>query len=102
MDIQAGCTLAQLLACPICGTRLIVLKIENRAVQLSCCGAGMKLARPLNCAAASRQPARRLGMAVGAKYGDDASGLVVRCTYAGTGRVAADGRPLVPFSQGMK
>jgi hypothetical protein len=74
-------------------TTVIVVKASDQDLTLTCGGAEMsdaKVEAPTGTPAADAQAGTQLGK----RYTDDALGLEVLCTKAGTGTLAANGTPL--------
>lgn len=94
-DGVAGHDAGSCMACPVCGTNVLVLALRDPAARLFCCGEPLMPARPIRCSAEVQPADEGLGMQEGRLYRDERSGIVVRCTYTGAGLVAVDGRPLV-------
>lgn len=85
------------MACPVCGTNVLVLGLRDPAAQLFCCGEPMMPAKPIRCSTEVQPADGGLGMQEGCLYRDERSGAAVRCTRTGAGSAAVDGRPLVPL-----
>jgi hypothetical protein len=79
----------------VCNTEVTVVRPPKMPVTLECGGAAML---PLQAGtagpAATAAPAGTSGTLIGKRYADDASGLEVLCTRAGSGAVSADGRAM--------
>jgi hypothetical protein len=91
-----ACLVAQRLACATCPTSVVVLAVRDAGVGLTCCGTPMQQGTPITCSAVAPSAPRGSRMRAGHEYADPSSGLTLRCIREGSGRVAADGRPLVP------
>ena len=87
-DMTAG----QRLRSAVCATEVIVVRMPDVPIGLSCGGHPMTTedpGRPGTPAAGGDG-----GTLLGKRYVDEQTGLEVLCTKPGTGGLAADGRPL--------
>src|SRR5687768_13277816 len=81
------------LACPECTAEVVVVRAPSAAVALTCGGVaivGAAAERP----ATGHDDTSGDGTLVGKRYHDESSGLELLCAKAGTGALAADGRPV--------
>jgi hypothetical protein len=97
-----ACLVAQRLACATCPTSVVVLDVRDAGVRLTCCGTPMLRGTPITCSAVAPSAPGGSRMRAGHEYADPSSGLTVRCIREGSGRAAADGRPLVPRLRGAR
>jgi hypothetical protein len=82
--------MADLLACAVCNTTVVVMQTPAAAVTLTCCDQVLRAVRPAPCSA--HQPGSGgQGTLAGSRYIDESSGLIVRCTRGGRGAVSCDG-----------
>ncbi len=88
-EIAAG----QRLRSQASGTEVIVVRAPDQPVELTCGGSPMT-AEPAAAAVAPPRPAAGEGAQLGKRYVDEATGLELLCTKAGTEVPAADGRQL--------
>jgi hypothetical protein len=88
---MAGVTVGQRLRSTACATEVIVVRVPDVPVDLSCGGHPMTEGpgRPGTPAAGGDR-----GTLLGKRYVDQQTGLEVLCTKPGTGGLAADGRAL--------
>jgi hypothetical protein len=78
-----------------CRTEIIVIRAPHPQIELSCAGAPMAAVDAARSATNSGSAEDGDGVVLGKRYLDEQTGLEVLCTKAGTGPLAADGRPLV-------
>jgi hypothetical protein len=83
------------LVCPQCDLAVVVVDPGDAARAVITCHATMKPAQPMRCWRVFTQP-QDAAMVAGALYTDEYSGLTVRCTRPGVGRLRLAGRPLSP------
>lgn len=89
------------LSCQKCETQLVVLASAKVVAHLSCSGQKMIPTKAMPCSAASVDRTGPTGMVAGGRYGDEDTGLVVRCTQAGIDEPLVDGRRLTYISSGL-
>jgi hypothetical protein len=85
--------MADLLACSICNTTVVVIQTPAAAVSLTCCDQVLQAARPAPCSAPQPRSGGQ-GTLAGSWYTDEPSGLIVRCTRGGRGTVSCDGKAM--------
>jgi hypothetical protein len=84
-------TVGQRLRSAVCDTEVIVLRVPEAPVELSCGGSPMTAN---SGPAGSPRPGAGGGTLLGKRYVDEKTGLEVLCTRPGAGGLAADGRDL--------
>jgi hypothetical protein len=85
--------MADMLACSVCNTTLIVMHTPAAAVTLTCCDQVLQAVRPAPCSAPQPRSGGQ-GTLAGSRYTDEPSGLIVRCTRGGRGTVRCDGKAM--------
>lgn len=85
----------QSLASVVDTTTLVVVRIPQGDVTLTCGGVSMEEGKTPSGDGSSIDAAHIGGSALGKRYVDEASGLEVLCTKAGQGQLALDGAALV-------
>jgi len=86
----------QRLASQVCSTNVIVLQTGDARTVPECGGLPMVPGRPVPCSDTGQRAGESQALA-GTIYEDVATGLIVRCTISGPGRLTLEGRrPLRP------
>lgn len=78
----------------VCGTEIVVVRGTSADIKIECGGAPMGEARPSGPSDVRVHPDFDGGTAVGKRYADDGTGLMVLCTKGGAGALSVDGRLL--------
>jgi hypothetical protein len=76
----------------VCDTEVVVVRAPAAPATLSIGGTGALPADAARLAAAQPEEALASGSMLGKRYADEATGLEVLCTKAGTGTITVDGR----------
>ena len=92
-DIAQRYEIGGTLVCPQCDLAVVVVGPGSAAAATLMCHESLKPARPVRCWRVYPQPPVPVTVS-GALYTDEHSGLTVRCTRPGVGRLRLAGRPL--------
>ncbi|ROO87910.1 hypothetical protein EDD29_5558 [Actinocorallia herbida] len=90
MKLRAG----QQLVSAVDTTKLIVVRAPGEEVTVTCAGVAMHDPAASAPEGAAADPAQQDGSALGKRYADEALGIELLCTKAGTGTLAVNGAPL--------
>lgn len=84
----------QRLASRVCATNIIVLQAGRARAVPECGGVPMVSGLPIPCGEPEPGVRDAAETVAGTVYADPATGLLVRCTRSGSGRLTLEGRPL--------
>jgi hypothetical protein len=78
----------------VCDAEVVIVRAPDNPATLACGGAAM-VALGSEFESVAGDPALADGIQLGKRYSDEASGIEVLCTKAGSGTLTLDGRTLV-------
>jgi len=87
--------IGQTLTSAVDATTVVVVRWPDADLELTCGGAAMLDAKDPTAGSGTPDPAQSAGSLLGKRYVDEAGGVEVLCTKAGTGTLAVGGTPLV-------
>jgi hypothetical protein len=90
--------LGQVLASTVDSTTVIVVRVPDGEINLTC--AGVEMWDPKgggSCPAGEADPAQLTGTQLGKRYADERIGVELLCTKPGKGTIAVNGVPLAPL-----